>query len=96
MVSVLLNKSFNTVCKLLWVARADVNNDDYTLYSVNPDPRYVYPKKNEHNTLVIRGIVLGTVHSSDRASKEDRGILEDLFVDEIREFNEEHNLDGWE
>lgn len=36
------------------------------------------------------------VHSSDRASKEDRGILEDLFVDEIREFNEEHNLDSWE
>lgn len=36
------------------------------------------------------------LHSSDRASKEDRGILEDLFVDEIWEFNEEHNLDGWE
>ena len=71
-------------------------DDDYTLYSVNPDPRYAYPKKNEHNTLVIRVIVLGTVHSSDRASKEDRGILEDLFVDEIREFNEEHNLGGWE
>ena len=71
-------------------------DDDYTLYSVNPDPRYAYPAKNDHNTLVIRGIVLGTVHSSDRANKEDRGVLEDLFVDEIREFNEEHNLDGWE
>lgn len=70
-------------------------DDDYTLYSVNPDPRYAYPEKNEHNTLVIRGIVLGTVHSSDRASKEDRGILEDLFVDEIREFNEEHHVNEW-
>ena len=70
--------------------------DDHTLYSVNHDPRYAYPKKNDHNTLVIRGIVLGTVHSSDRASKEDSHILEELFVDEVREFNEEHNLDGWE
>ena len=71
------------------------NSPPFTVY-FNGSPFAVYPEKNEHNTLVIRGIVLGTVHSSDRASKEDRGILEDLFVDEIREFNEEHNLDGWE
>ena len=68
-------------------------DDDYTLYSVSPDPRYAYPAKNDHNTLVIRGIVLGTVHSSDRASKEDRGILEELFVDEIRNFMDEHHID---
>lgn len=58
---------------------------DNTLYSVNPD--IPYPKKNEQNTLVIRGRVLGTVHSSDMASDEEKNALEDLFVDEIREFN---------
>ena len=58
---------------------------DNTLYSVNPN--IPYPKKNEQNTLVIRGRVLGTVHSSDMASDEEKNALEDLFVDEIREFN---------
>ena len=61
---------------------------DNTLYSVNPD--IPYPKKNEQNTLVIRGRVLGTVHSSDMASDEEKNALEDLFVDEIREFNRKH------
>lgn len=69
-------------------------DDDYTLYSVNPD--IPYPEKSEDNCLIIRGKVLGTVHSSDRASKEDTGILEELMVDEIREFREEHGLDDWE
>lgn len=61
---------------------------DNTLYSVNPD--IPYPKKSEQNTLVIRGRVLGTVHSSDMASDEEKNALEDLFVDEIREFNRKH------
>ena len=61
---------------------------DNTLYSVNPD--IPYPKKSEQNTLVIRGRVLGTVHSSDMASDEEKNALEDLVVDEIREFNRKH------
>lgn len=65
-------------------------DDDYTLYSVNP--AIPYPKKNDQNTLVIRGRVLGVVASSDRPNKDDLGILEELFVDEIREFNEEHGV----
>ena len=65
-----------------------------TLYSVNP--AIPYPAKNEDNCLIIRGKVLGTVHSSDRPSKEDAAILEDLFVDEIREFNEEHGVKDWD
>lgn len=69
-------------------------DDDMTLYSVNPD--IPYPAKNGDNCLVIRGKVLGTVHSSDRAGKEDASVLEELFVDEIREFRDEHGLDDWE
>ena len=65
-------------------------DDDYTLYSVNP--AIPYPKKSDQNTLVIRGRVLGVVASSDRPSKDDVGILEELFVDEIRDFNEEHGV----
>lgn len=69
-------------------------DDDHTLYSVNPD--IPYPSKTEQNTLVIRGIVLGVVASSDKPSDEDAISLEELFVDEIREFNEEHGIDEWE
>ncbi len=69
-------------------------SEDRTLYSVNPD--LPYPEKTEDNCLVIRGKVLGTVHSSDRAGREDAGILEELFADEIREFRRAHGLDGWE
>ena len=69
-------------------------DDDMTLYSVNP--AIPYPAKNEDNSLVIRGKVLGTVHSSDRPGKDDAAILEELFVDEIREFREEHGLNDWE
>ena len=47
------------------------------------------------NSLVIRGKVLGVVASSDRPAKEDAGLLEELFVDEIREFNEEHGIRDW-
>lgn len=65
-------------------------DDDYTLYSVNP--AIPYPKKSDRNTLVIRGRVLGAVASSDRSRKDDLGILQELFVDEIREFNEEHGV----
>lgn len=67
-------------------------DDDCTLYSVNPDPELAYPQKNDDNKLVIRGIVLGTVHSSDKASKEDESLLYELFTDEIRDFNQEHNI----
>ena len=69
-------------------------DDDYTLYSVNPDPRYAYPIKNDHNCLKIRGKVLGTVHSSDRPGPADVDILQDLFVDEIREFRKKYG--PWE
>ena len=65
-------------------------DDDCTLYSVNPDPRYAYPKKSEDNSLIIRGRVLGTVHSSDRADSTDTDLLQDLFLDEIREFREKY------
>ena len=68
-------------------------DDDYTLYSVNP--AVPYPSKNDQNSLVIRGKVLGVVASSDRPAKEDAGLLEELFVDEIREFNEEHGIRDW-
>lgn len=68
-------------------------DDDHTLYSVNP--AVPYPSKNEQNSLVIRGRVLGVVASSDRPAKEDAGLLEELFVDEIREFNEEHGIRDW-
>ena len=67
-------------------------DNDFTLYSVNP--AIPYPRKSDQNTLVIRGRVLGVVSSSDRPSKDDLGILEELFVDEIREFNEEHGVIG--
>lgn len=65
---------------------------DRTLYSVNPD--IPYPKKNDQNSLVIRGRVLGTVHSSDRPAKREADGLEDLFVDEIREFNRKYGLNN--
>ena len=66
-------------------------DDDFTLYSVNP--AIPYPRKSDQNTLVIRGRVLGVVASSDRPSKDDLGILEELFADEIQAFNEEHGVD---
>ncbi len=62
-----------------------------SLYSVNP--AIPYPKKSDQNTLVIRGRVLGVVASSDRPGKDDLGILEELFADEIREFNHEHGAE---
>lgn len=65
---------------------------DNTLYSVNPD--IPYPKKNEQNTLVIRGKVLGTVRSSERPGKDEEGALEEMFVDEIREFNRKYGLNN--
>ena len=68
-------------------------DDDHTLYSVNP--AVPYPSKNDQNSRVIRGRVLGVVASSDRPAKEDAGLLEELFVDEIREFNEEHGIRDW-
>ena len=66
-------------------------DDDHTLYSVNP--AIPYPRKSDQNTLVIRGRVIGVVSSSDKPSKDDLGILEELFADEIQEFNKEHAVD---
>lgn len=63
---------------------------DRTLYSVNP--AFPYPKKSEHNSLVIRGRVLGVVSSSDRPSREDAAALEELFSEELREFRTLHGL----
>lgn len=65
---------------------------DRTLYSVNPD--LPYPMKNEDNSVIIRGKVLGTVHSSERPAKEDAGVLEELFEDEIRAFRAEHGIEA--
>ena len=65
---------------------------DRTLYSVNPD--IPYPPKSEQNTLVIRGRVLGTVRSSERPEKDEEGALEEMFVDEIREFNRKYGLNN--
>lgn len=64
---------------------------DHTLYSVNP--AIPYPKKNEQNTLVIRGRVLGVVPSSDRPSHDDESLLNELFTDEIREFNRKYRIE---
>ena len=64
---------------------------DRTLYSVNPD--LPYPSKNDQNTLVIRGRVLGTVSDSDYPTQKEQGILEELYSDELREFR---RRDGWE
>ena len=61
---------------------------DHTLYSLNPD--LPYEEKNDDNCLKIRGIVLGTVYSSDKA--EDPAVLEEMFVDEIREFNRKYGV----
>ena len=59
---------------------------DHTLYSVNP--AYPYPVKNDQNTVIIRGRVLGVVSSSDRVPAEDSGLMEDLFKDDVRKFRE--------
>lgn len=69
-------------------------SDSHTLYSVNPDPALAYPEKSEQNWVKIRGKVLGTVHSSDKAGTADTDILRDLFVDEIREFREKYGARG--
>jgi transcriptional regulator with XRE-family HTH domain len=69
---------------------------DGTLRSVNPDPALAYPQKYEGDTLVIRGIVLGVVSSSDRAKSQDLGLLQELFAEEIREFNDEYDARGWD
>ncbi|MCR5262912.1 MAG: XRE family transcriptional regulator [Clostridiales bacterium] len=63
---------------------------DRTLYSVNPD--VPYPGKSGDNSLVIRGKVLGAVHSSDRATRDETGVLEELFADEIREFRKKYGV----
>lgn len=65
---------------------------DRTLYSVNPD--IPYPPKSEQNTLVIRGRVLGAVRSSERPGMDEGGALEEMFVDEIREFNRKYGLNN--
>ena len=65
-------------------------NHDMTLFSVNPN--IPYPSKNESNMLIVRGLVLGTVQSSDHPSDEDEELLEELFVDEIREFRTMYGL----
>ena len=64
--------------------------NDHTLYSVNPD--IPYPDKSEQNTLVIRGIVIGVIASSDRPGMDDFPSLEELFADEIRVFREKHGV----
>lgn len=65
---------------------------DRTLYSVNPD--IPYPPKSEQNTLVIRGKVLGAVRSTERPGKDEEVTLEEMFVDEIREFNRKYGLNN--
>jgi len=64
-----------------------------TLYSVNT--ALPYPGKTEDNALVIRGIVLGVVQSSDRPSPADSGLLEELFADEIRSFRQKYQPGEW-
>ena len=68
-------------------------NRDGTLYSVNP--ALPYPEKTADNTLVIRGVVLGSVYASDYPAKDDSRLIEELFADEIREFREKYGLDEW-
>ena len=57
---------------------------------MNPD--VPYPGKSGDNSLVIRGKVLGAVHSSDRATRDETGVLEELFADEIREFRKKYGV----
>lgn len=65
---------------------------DGTLYSVNPD--LPYPVRNDQNTLVIRGQVLGIVQSSDHPGREESALLEDLFADDIRSFRQAYGLEA--
>ncbi|MBQ6383411.1 MAG: helix-turn-helix domain-containing protein [Clostridia bacterium] len=65
---------------------------DGTLYSVNPD--LPYPARNDQNTLVIRGRVLGIVQSSDHPGREESALLEDLFADDIRSFRQAYGLEA--
>lgn len=69
-------------------------NIDGTLFSVNPN--LPYPKKNEDNSLITRGVVLGKVYASDRLSNHDLSLAEELFADEVREFREENKQYAWE
>ena len=69
-------------------------NEKGELHSVNPN--LPYPKKDEQDYVKIRGIVLGVVQASDRPSKDENGLLEELFADEIREFKEEYGISDWE
>ena len=67
---------------------------DRTLCSVNE--AFPYPQKNEDNSLIIRGIVLGIVQPSDRPSAEDAAVLEELFAKEIAELSEQYGIPaGW-
>ena len=65
---------------------------DGTLYSVNPE--LPYPARNDQNTLVIRGQVLGIVQSSDHPGREESALLEDLFADDIRSFRRAYGLEA--
>ena len=67
---------------------------DRTLYSVNTNRPY--GPKNDQNTLVIRGRVLGVVSSSDYLSGEELRLAEEIFESDIRSFRRKYHLSEWD
>jgi len=68
-------------------------DDDQTLYSVNPD--IPFGPKGEDDHVTILGVVTGIVSSTDRAAREDDGILRELFNDELHDFYKEYGTEDW-
>ena len=59
-------------------------DDDYTLYSVNPDRPF--GRKTEDDHVTILGIVTGVVSSADTFTGADEDLLRDLFAEDLQCF----------
>lgn len=68
-------------------------DDDYTLYSVNPD--IPFGPKSEDDHVTILGVVTGVVSSTDRPALEDNDILRELFSKELHDFYREYGAEDW-
>lgn len=63
-------------------------SEDRQLFSLNPD--YPYGMKSEDDNVRVIGKVLGIVQEDDLPVEEDCNLLEEIFVDELREYRQEH------